>query len=254
MYNRLRRPGGWGCCSLHILKRACPQAVFRILHAGLLFSAHFLIADVPVFIAIPLIFCFLSAVVIVCIFYGLPPLSSRIHHSRQRNAGLLSTAQFYVQRFSSVSKLRIRQQPRQIQLGRQNPLRPPQKKFPSSPLLSSAHFQNLKKSFPLFSAHYRTAKIFFSAIYAVNNNRGPLLLSAAQFQIACLPYAKSFAALSDCYSAHILPHSPHFIAQVGLLSPAYCCSKHRSVVILGTMLVIPRTFRLLSAAQLYLYI
>ena len=41
----------------------------------------------------------------------------------------------------------------------------------------------------------------------MDNNRGPLLLSAAQFQIACLPSAKSFAAPSDCYSAHIFSRS-----------------------------------------------
>ena len=87
----------------------------------------------------------------------------------------------------------------------------PSKKFSSSPLLSSAHFQNLKNPFHFSPPTIAQQKYFFSAIYAVNNNRGPLLLSAAQFQIACLPYAKSFAAPSDCYSAHILPHSPHFV-------------------------------------------
>ena len=57
--------------------------------------------------------------------------------------------------FHSVSKLRIRQQPRQIQLGRQNPLRVPLKKililpvviqrtFPAVGLLSGAQFPNCR--------------------------------------------------------------------------------------------------------------
>ncbi|WP_425365604.1 DUF4052 family protein, partial [Gemmiger formicilis] len=69
MYNRLRRPRWLGLLFAAHFKAGRARRLFSgILHAGLLFSAHFLIADVPVFIAIPLIFCFLSAVVIVCIF------------------------------------------------------------------------------------------------------------------------------------------------------------------------------------------
>lgn len=69
MCNRLRRPRWLGLLFAAHFKAGRARRLFSgILHAGLLFSAHFLIADVPVFIAIPLIFCFLSAVVIVCIF------------------------------------------------------------------------------------------------------------------------------------------------------------------------------------------
>lgn len=145
-------------------------------------------------------------------FYGLPPLSPRIHHSRQRkcwvviHSTILCTA-FFIRFPNCVSA----NSPGKYNLAGKILSASPSKKFSSSPLLSSAHFQNLKNPFHFFSAHYRTAKIFFAAIYAVNNNRGLLLLSAAQFQIACLPSAKSIAAPSDCYSAHILPHSPHFV-------------------------------------------
>lgn len=213
MCNRLRRPRWLGLLFATHFKVGRASRLFSgILHAGLLFSAHFLIADVPVFIAIPLIFCFLSAVVIVCTFLrftaafpAYPPQQTK------KMLGCYPQHNSMYSVFHSVSKLRIRQQPRQIQLGQQNPLRAPSKKFSSSPLLSSAHFQNLKNPFHFSPPTIAQQKYFFSAIYAVNNNRGPLLLSAAQFQIACLPSAKSFAAPSDCYSAHILPHSPHFV-------------------------------------------
>lgn len=114
----------------------------RILHAGLLFSAHFLIADVPVFIAIPLIFCFLSAVVIVCTFLrftaafpAYPPQQTK------KMLGCYPQHNSMYSVFHSVSKLRIRQQPRQIQLGRQNPLRVPLKKILILPVVIQRTFQ-----------------------------------------------------------------------------------------------------------------
>ena len=130
-------------------KAGCARRLFSgILHAGLLFSAHFLIADVPVFIAIPPIFCFLSAVVIVCTFLRFT--AAFPSYPPQQTKKMLGCYPQHNSMYSvshSVSKLRIRQQPRQIQLGRQNPLRVPLKKISSSPLLSSAHFQNLKNPF-----------------------------------------------------------------------------------------------------------
>lgn len=130
----------------------------------------------------------------------------------KENAGLLSTAQFYVQRFSFGFQIAYlpTAQANTTWPAKSSP-RPPQKNS-HPPRCYPAHISKILKILStFFSAHYRTAKIFFAAIYAVNNNRGPLLLSAAQFQIACLPSAKSIAAPRDCYSAHILPHSPHFV-------------------------------------------
>mgnify|MGYP002590962410 CR=1 FL=1 len=143
MCNRLRRPRWLGLLFATHFKVGRASRLFSgILHAGLLFSAHFLIADVPVFIAIPLIFCFLSAVVIVCTFLrftaafpAYPPQQTK------KMLGCYPQHNSMYSVFHSVSKLRIRQQPRQIQLGQQNPLRAPSKKFSSSPLLSSAHFR-----------------------------------------------------------------------------------------------------------------
>lgn len=84
MCNRLRRSRWLGLLFAAHFKAGRARRLFsEILHAGLLFSAHFLIADVPVFIAIPLIF-FYQQLLLFAHFYGLPPLSPRIHHSRQR--------------------------------------------------------------------------------------------------------------------------------------------------------------------------
>ena len=138
----------------------------------------------------------------------------------KENAGLLSTAQFYVQRFSFGFQIAYlpTAQANTTWPAKSSP-RPPQKNS-HPPRCYPAHISKILKILStFFSAHYRTAKIFFAAIYAVNNNRGPLLLSAAQFQIACLPSAKSIAAPRDCYSAHILPHSPHFVPKQGCYPP-----------------------------------
>ena len=119
-----------------------------ILHAGLLFSAHFLIAHVPVFIEIPLIFVFYQELLLFAHFYGLPPLSPRIHHSRQRkcwvviHSTILYTA-FFIRFPNCVSA----NSPGKYNLAGKILSASPSKKFSSSPLLSSAHFKNLKNSF-----------------------------------------------------------------------------------------------------------
>ena len=125
----------------HFKARPARRLFSGILHAGLLFSAHFLIADVPVFIAIPLIFCFLSAVVIVCTFLrftaafpAYPPQQTK------KMLGCYPQHNSMYSVFHSVSKLRIRQQPRQIQLGRQNPLRVPLKKILILPVVIQRTF------------------------------------------------------------------------------------------------------------------
>ena len=140
--NRLRRPRWLGLLFAAHFKAGRARRLFSgILHAGLLFSAHFLIADVPVFIAIPLIFCFLSAVVIVCTFLrftaafpAYPPQQTK------KMLGCYPQHNSMYSVFHSVSKLRIRQQPRQIQLGRQNPLRVPLKKILILPVVIQRTF------------------------------------------------------------------------------------------------------------------
>lgn len=208
MCNRLRRSRWLGLLFAAHFKAGHARRLFSgILHAGLLFSAHFFIADVPVFIAIPLIFCFLSAVVIVCTFFTVYRRFPRVSTTADKeNAGLLSTAQFYVQRFSFGFQIAY---PPTAQANTTWPAkfspRPPQKNF-HPPRCYPAHISKILKILSNFLRPLSHSKIIFCGQFmAVDNNRGPLLLSAAQFQIACLPSAKSFAAPSDCYSAHILP-------------------------------------------------
>lgn len=206
-------PVGWGCYSLHILKRGVPAGCFPGFCTQDCYSAHiFSLPMRPYLSQYRRFFVFYQQLLFFAHFYGLPPLSPRIHHSRQRkcwvviHSTILCTA-FFIRFPNCVSA----NSPGKYNLAGKILSASPSKKFSSSPLLSSAHFQNLKNPFQFSPPTIAQQKYFFSAIYAVNNNRGPLLLSAAQFQIACLPYAKSFAAPSDCYSAHILPHSPHFV-------------------------------------------
>lgn len=150
MYNRLRRPRWLGLLFAAHFKAGRARRLFSgILHAGLLFSAHFLIADVPVFIAISLIFLFSISscycLHIFTVYRRFPRVSTT---ADKENAGLLSTAQFYVQRFSFGFQIAY---PPTAQANTTWPAksspRPPSKKFSSSPLLSSAHFQNLKNPF-----------------------------------------------------------------------------------------------------------
>ena len=143
-------PVGWGCYSLHILKRGVPAGCFpEILHAGLLFSAHFshcrcacIYHNTADFLfSISSCYC----LHILRFYRRFPRVSST---ADKENAGLLSTAQFYVQRFSFGFQIAY---PPTAQANTtwpaKIPLRAPLKKFSSSPLLSSAHFQNLKNPF-----------------------------------------------------------------------------------------------------------
>ena len=148
MCNRLRRPRWLGLLFATHFKVGRASRLFSgILHAGLLFSAHFLIADVPVFIAIPLIFCFLSAVVIVCTFLrftaafpAYPPQQTKkmLGCYPQHN----SMYSVFIRFPNCVSA----NSPGKYNLASKI-LSAPLKKFSSSPLLSSAHFQNLKNPF-----------------------------------------------------------------------------------------------------------
>lgn len=149
MCNR-RRPRWLGLLFTAHFKAGRARRLFSgILHAALLFSAHFLIAHVPVFIEIPMIFCFLSAVVIVFLsavvivctflrftaaFPAYPPQQTK------KMLGCYPQHNSMYSVFHSVSKLRIRQQPRQIQLGRQNPLRVPLKKILILPVVIQRTF------------------------------------------------------------------------------------------------------------------
>lgn len=150
MCNRLRRSRWLGLLFAAHFKAGRARRLFSgILHAGLLFSAHFLIADVPVFIAIPLIFfVFYQQLLLFAHFYGLPPLSPRILHSRQRkcwvviHSTILCTA-FLIRFPNCVSA----NSPGKYNLTGKILSTSPSKKFSSSPLLSSAHFQNLKNPF-----------------------------------------------------------------------------------------------------------
>ena len=147
MCNRLRQPRWLGLLFATHFKVGRASRLFSgILHAGLLFSAHFLIADVPVFIAIPLIFCFLSAVVIVCTFLRFTAAFPA--YPPQQTKKMLGCYPQHNSMYSvshSVSKLRIRQQPRQIQLGRQNPLRAPPQKNSHPPRCYPAHISKILK-------------------------------------------------------------------------------------------------------------
>ena len=148
MCNRLRRPRWLGLLFATHFKVGRASRLFSgILHAGLLFSAHFLIADVPVFIAIPLIFCFLSAVVIVCTFLRFTAAFPA--YPPQQTKKMLGCYPQHNSMYSvshSVSKLRIRHQPRQIQLGRQNPHRaPPPQTNSHPPRCYPAHISKILK-------------------------------------------------------------------------------------------------------------
>ena len=152
MCNRLRRPRWLGLLFAAHFKagRAC-RLFSGILHAGLLFSAHFIIADLPVFIEIPLIFCFLSAVVIVCTFLrftaafpAYPPQQTK------KMPGCYPQHNSMYSVFHSVSNCVSDNSPGKYNLAGKILSASPSKKFSSSPLLSSAHFQNLKNPFHFF--------------------------------------------------------------------------------------------------------
>ena len=207
----------------------------------------------PVFIAIPLIFCFLSAVVIVCTFLrftaafpAYPPQQTK------KMLGCYPQHNSMYSVFHSVSKLRIRQQPRQIQLGQQNPLRAPSKKFSSSPLLSSAHFQNLKNPFHFSPPTIAQQKYFLRQFmllittvvpccYPRHNSKLPVCPPQNLSPPRVIVIQRTFCRIAPilCPSRVVIPCILLFRAQI-------CSySQHNA-------LVIPHIFRLLSAAQLYL--
>lgn len=177
-------------------------------------------------------------------FYGLPLLSRRIHSSRQINRGVVIRGTISIAGFSDrvsnagypqtvQSNHKVRAVPARSCPGRAPTRHRPQKSFLG--LLSSAHFQNFKNPFPLFSLFQFFRKNIFSANCAGDNNCTSLLLFTAQFQNGRLRPAKSSVICNSCYLAHILVGESSFCAQTGLLSPAYCCFRHKSVVIPGTM-------------------
>lgn len=66
---RPQRPRGlWLLFAAHFKAGRPPRRISGILHAGLLFSAHFIFAEPPVFIVIPHFFSIASTVVIVRTF------------------------------------------------------------------------------------------------------------------------------------------------------------------------------------------
>ena len=112
-------PVGWGCYSLHILKRGVPAGCFP---------------------------GFARRIVIQRTFSHCR--CARIHHSRQRkcwvviHSTILCTA-FFIRFPNCVSA----NSPGKYNLAGKILSASPSKKFSSSPLLSSAHFQNLKNPF-----------------------------------------------------------------------------------------------------------
>ena len=254
---RLRRPCGLRLLfAAHFKSGRVRRRISGILHAGLLFSAHFIIAVPPVFIAIPHFFSSISTVVIVrtflrftAAFPAYPP-----QQTKKKQGCYPQHNSMYNLRsvFPAVLKLGIRKQARQKQLTRQNPLPIPRKKFSCHLSCYPAHISKIpKKSFSFFLQPHPTAKIFLSANCAVNNNRIPMLLFAAQFQITRLHPSKFFAAPRGCYPAHILPQRLHFVPKPSCYPPhivvpgtdlwlfpaqCVCYSAHISVVIGSTAL------------------
>ena len=254
MYNRLRRPRWLGLLFAAHFKAGRARRLFSgILHAGLLFSAHFLIADVPVFIAIPPIFVFYRQLLLFAHFFGLPPLSPRIHHSRQRkcwvviHSTILCTA-FFIRFPNCVSA----NSPGKYNLASKILSAPPSKKFSSSPLLSSAHFQNLKNPFHFSPPTIAQQKYFLRQFmlwittlvpccYPRHNSKLPVCPPQNLSPPRVIVIQRTFCRIAPilCPSRVVIPRILLFRAQI-------CSySQHNA-------LVIPHTFRLLSAAQLYL--
>ena len=142
-------PVGWGCCSLHILKRGVPAGCFPGFCTQDCYSAHIFYCrcariyrnTADFLFSISSCYC----LHIFTVYRRFPRVSTT---ADKENAGLLSTAQFYVQRFfirfpNCVSA----NSPGKYNLAGKILSASPSKKFSSSPLLSSAHFQNLKNPF-----------------------------------------------------------------------------------------------------------
>ena len=246
-------PVGWGCYSLHILKRVMPAGYFPGFARRIVIQRTFSHCRCARIYRNTADFCFLSAVVIVCTFFrftaafpAYPPQQTK------KMLGCYPQHNSMYSVFHSVSKLRIRQQPRQIQLGQQNPLRAPSKKFSSSPLLSSAHFQNLKNPFHFSPPTIAQQKYFLRQFmlwittlvpccYPRHNSKLPVCPPQNLSPPRVIVIQRTFCRIAPilCPSRVVIPRILLFRAQI-------CSySQHNA-------LVIPRTFRLLSAAQLYL--
>ncbi len=254
---RPRRPHGLGLLFAAHFKAGCARGrISGILHAGLLFNAHFLVLDLLVFIAIP---CFLIVyrwLLLSAHFYELPPLSCRIHRSRQRksrvviHSTILCTA---YTAFSCGSQIRY---PQPAQAKTTHPAKtaphPPQKIFLPPQLLSSAHFQNPKKSFSFFLQPHPAPKIFFLRIVLSITTIPPCCYPRHNSKSSAYPLQNFSPSLgvviqrTFCGKVPILCPKGVVIPRILLFRAQICgYSRHNALVIL-------RTFRLLSAAQLYL--
>ena len=253
---RPRRPHGLGLLFAAHFKAGCDRGrISGILHAGLLFSAHFLVLGLLVFIAIPCFFKCISVVVIVCTFLRVTAaFPSYPPQQTKKKQGCYPQHNFIYSLhrvFHAFLKLGSAISPGKSNCPAKSTPPPTQKNFRSHPLLFSAHFQNPKKSFSFFLQPHPAAKIFFLRIvlsittvfpccYPRHNSKSP----------ACAPQNFS-PPLGGCYPAHILWQSPHFVSKRGCypphivvpgtdlwLVPAQCAcySAHISVVIGGTAL------------------
>ena len=130
--------------------------------------------------------------------------------------------------------------------------RPPSKKFSSSPLLSSAHFQNLKNPFHFSPPTIAQQKYFLRQFmllittvvpccYPRHNSKLPVCPPQNLSPPRVIVIQRTFCRIAPilCPSRVVIPCILLFRAQI-------CSySQHNA-------LVIPHIFRLLSAAQLYL--
>ena len=96
-------PVGWGCCSLHILKRGVPAGCFPGFCTQDCYSAHiFSLPMRPYLSQYRRFFVFYQQLLFFAHFYGLPPLSPRIHHSRQRKCWVVIHSTIW-----AVGKIRL---------------------------------------------------------------------------------------------------------------------------------------------------
>ena len=149
MCNRLRRPRWLGLLFAAHFKAGRARRLFSGICTQDCYSAHiFSLLMCPYLSQYRRFFVFYQQLLLFAHFYGLPPLSPRIHHSRQRkcwvviHSTILCTA-FLIRFPNCVSA----NSPGKYNLAGKILSASPSKKFSSSPLLSSAHFQNLKNPF-----------------------------------------------------------------------------------------------------------
>ena len=247
-------PVGWGCYSLHILKRGVPAGCFPGFCTQDCYSAHiFSLPMCPYLSQYRRFFVFYQQLLFFAHFYVLPPLSPRIHHSRQRkcwvviHSTILCTA-FFIRFPNCVSA----NSPGKYNLAGKILSASPSKKFSSSPLLSSAHFQNLKNPFQFSPPTIAQQKYFLRQFmlwittvvpccYPRHNSKLPVCPPQNLSTPRVIVIQRTFCRIAPilCPSRVVIPCILLFRAQI-------CSySQHNA-------LVIPHTFRLLSAAQLYL--